>query len=664
MSVRALPLIVLLLAATACRRPGTVPAVPTGTTATLAILETTDLHSHIRSFDYYKLTEDTSLGLERTATLIRQARKEFPNTLLLDGGDTIQGTALADLQARVQRPGEGQDLAVYRVMNALGYDAGTLGNHEFNYGLAYLGQVLGRRFDVGGLAPHPLGKGPAFPVVSANVLNAKTGMPLVEPYTLLTRSLQATTPDGRIVQVPLKVGVLGLTTPLITSWDKAHLTGKVVTKGVVETATLRVPELKAKGADVVVALSHGGVDGTPDRPTLENANLHLAKVPGIDAILMGHAHLTFPDPNGATYRMPGSDPVSGSLQGVPALMSSSWGKALGVLTFQLTFDGRHWKIDPTKTRSEVRPVKPQGQPAVAADPTIAPLVETEHQATLAYVKTPVGRTDFRLSSAFADVGEASAIQVVNLAQVDAVRAYLAANRPQDAGLPVLSVCAPFKTGGGGPRNFTDVPPGVLTIAQAADLYPFPNTLQAVKVNGTGLRAWLEHAALRFNTIDPTRTEPQALVSPESSSDFDMATDPDLQYEIDVTQAAGNRIRALIWKGRPVDATMAFIVATNSYRASGGGGFPGLDGSKTVFESPDANRDLLIAYVKRMGALDFARHGAARSWRFTPVKTAGVVELRTAPGMEGFAKERGLPVHLLKADDGQGFAVYAVDLASR
>lgn len=661
MTLRVLPLLTLVLTAAACRRPATAPALPKGATATLAILETTDLHAHVRSYDYFKLEEDPSIGLERTATLIRQVRQAFPNTLLLDNGDTIQGSPMGDYQALVKRPGPGEDLAIFRVMGALGFDAATLGNHEFNYGLAYLGQTLGRRLDVDGLPEHPLAKGPNFPMVVANVLSTKTGQPLVEPYTLLSRTLQARMPDGRMVQAPLKVGVLGLTTPTLTTWDRAHTQGKVVTRGAVETARQRVPELKAKGADLVVVLAHGGIDGSPDRPSMENASLHVAKVPGVDAVLMGHTHQTFPD--GKPSALPGVDGVKGTLHGTPAVMASSWGKALGVITFQLTFDGGRWQVDRTQTKTEVRFVAPEGQPPVPPDPTIAPLVEQEHQATLTYVKTSIGRTGFRISSAFADLGEVSSVQVINQAQAEAAKAAVAAGLPQLANLPVLSLCPPFKAGGGGsPRGYLDVPPGDLTLGQAANLYPFPNTLQVVKVDGAGLKAWLEHAARRFNRIDPARTDPQVLVARGPSYNFDMATDPDLQYEIDVTQPVGNRIRNLAWKGRPVDASLAFLVATNNYRA-GGGEFPGMDGSRTVFESPDTNRDLLIAYVKRAGNLSLAAHGSARSWRFTSVKTAGPVVLHTAPGMEAFAKERGLPVRLLREDDGRGFSVYAVDLAA-
>ncbi|HEX8602637.1 MAG TPA: bifunctional metallophosphatase/5'-nucleotidase, partial [Pseudoduganella sp.] len=133
--------------------PGSVPAdavaiIPTGTQATIALLETTDLHGNVVSYDYYKLAPEPSLGLERTATLIAQARAQYPNNVLLDNGDTIQGTALSDYQAVAQPLGCGETLAIYKAFNALGYDGAGVGNHDFNYGLAYLNQVSGSRFDV------------------------------------------------------------------------------------------------------------------------------------------------------------------------------------------------------------------------------------------------------------------------------------------------------------------------------------------------------------------------------------------------------------------------------------------------------------------------------------------------------------------------------------
>jgi 2',3'-cyclic-nucleotide 2'-phosphodiesterase/3'-nucleotidase len=276
--------------------PATAARPPAGASATLAVLETTDLHSNVVGYDYYKLAPEPTLGLDRTATLIAQARREFANTLLLDNGDTIQGNALADYQALANLLRCDQTLAIYKVMNKLGVDGSGIGNHEFNYGLAYLGQVTGNRFDVAGVdKPAKRCAGPAFPQVLANVYSAKTKKPLFAPYRIIEKWVSALDAKGRPIMATVKVGIIGFAPPTIMSWDKRWLEGRVYTEGLRESASKYVPEMRARGADLVVAISHGGLDDSAYSPTMENGNYHLAKVPGIDAMLLGHSHQVFPN---------------------------------------------------------------------------------------------------------------------------------------------------------------------------------------------------------------------------------------------------------------------------------------------------------------------------------------------------------------------------------
>jgi 2',3'-cyclic-nucleotide 2'-phosphodiesterase/3'-nucleotidase len=260
----------------------------------------------------------------------------------------------------------------------------------------------------------------------------------------------------------------------------------------------------------------------------------------------------------------------------------------------------------------------------------------------------------------------SALAVVNAAQADYVRHYVRANLPHYAKLPVLSMVAPFKNGNAGIGDYTDVAAGNLAINNAADLYLFANTLSVVKVDGAGLKAWLERAAWRFHTIDPNKTAEQELINPSMPGfDFDMISSSDFSYEIDVTQAIGNRISNMRYLGKPVQADMEFLVATNSYRAGGGGNFPGVNSSSTVLASPDANRDVMIAYIRQVGELKRAELGKQRSWSFKKVATKGPVVYHCAPGVIELARAAGLTnISLLRADDGQGkgFALYQVDLA--
>ncbi|MDR2335940.1 MAG: bifunctional 2',3'-cyclic-nucleotide 2'-phosphodiesterase/3'-nucleotidase [Burkholderiaceae bacterium] len=641
-------------------------------TATLAVLETTDLHFNVRSYDYFKLAEDKSYGFERTATLVRAARKEFANTLLVDNGDTIQGTALADYEAVVKTIPCTQQLSMYKAMGALGFDAGTLGNHEFNYGLPFLNQVLGGGLDVEGVDAKQKCAGNAYPVALANVYSSKTKKPLVQPYALLERTVAAKDADGKDVKLPIKIGVIGFTTPGIMSWDKRYLEGKVYTQGAVEAARQYVPELKAKGADIVVAMLHGGLDGAAYSESMENPGLYLSKVAGIDAMVMGHQHSVFPDLSATpAFSQSGVDNKAGTVNGVPAVMASSWGKALGVIQLSLKWDGKAWSVDKTRSKSELRNIQTGKDAAgkavyVEADASVAPLIETQHQAAITYVKTPIGSTDFRMSTQFADVGDPGAIQIVNQAQRDYVAAYIEANLPQYKGLPVLSVSAPFKSGFQGAADYTDVASGALSISSAADLYLYPNTVYAVKVNGADIKDWLEAASKRFNQIDPAKTGEQQLISSFPGYNFDMFTTPDVQYEIDVTQAVGSRIRNLTYLGKPIDAAQEFVIATNNYRATSGKSFIAkLDGSSTIWASPDANRDVVIDYVKKHASITRVAHGSARSWRFAKVRIAGDVVFSSGPNAIGVAQAAGLSnISLVAADDGsgKGTSKYRVNLA--
>jgi 2',3'-cyclic-nucleotide 2'-phosphodiesterase/3'-nucleotidase len=258
----------------------------------------------------------------------------------------------------------------------------------------------------------------------------------------------------------------------------------------------------------------------------------------------------------------------------------------------------------------------------------------------------------------------TAIQVVNAAQADYIAKYVAANMPQYKDLPVLSVSAPFKSGFGGGTDFTDVKQGPIAINNAADLYLYPNTVYAVKVTGAGIKTWLEKAAERFNQIDPSLTTTQALISTFPGYNFDMFTSPDMSYEIDVTQAKGSRIKNLSYKGAPISTSAEFIIATNNYRATSGTQF-GLTAANTIYASPDANRDVLIDYIKARKNLTLVADGSTRSWRFTKVVTAGPVTFISGSGKLAVAQTAGFTnISVVSNDDGsgKGQGVYAIDLS--
>lgn len=660
-----IPVAIALLVSVGCAPSATRPQpVADGTRATLAILESTDIHSNILSYDYYKLTEDDSLGFERLASLVTEARKQYANTLLFDAGDTIQGTALADWQARGQPLDCDRELAMYKAMDLLGYDGGTIGNHEFNYGLPFLSQVTNQLMKIDGVATQNC-KGPNFPLVLANVFNAHDGRPLYSPTALLKRQLNTVDDKGQAIEVPIQIGIIGFTPPPILLWDRNNLEGKVTTIGAVEAARRYAPELRAEGADIIIAISHGGIDTHEYTDQMENAGWYLAQVPDIDVLLLGHSHQAFPDPGNENSRyngLPEVDNERGFIHGKPAVMGNMWGKSLGVIELGLIRRNGHWQIDPAITHAEVRNIRSKDGIVVAADPAIGAAVKTEHEATIAYVSAPIGESDFPMTTYFTAIGDVSALQPVNSAQRAYVQHYIAENMPELKEFPVLSAAAPFKAGFGGVSDFTDIDAGPLAIRSAADLYLYPNTLSAVKIDGAGIKAWLEKSARYFNQIDLQLSAPQELVNHKTPSyNFDVIQG-DIRYAIDLSKPVGERIVDLRYNGQPIDPQQAFILATNNYRASGGGDFPSTGDAHVVLNSPDMNREILIDWVRQRRQLSLERDGADRPWRFVALKTAGPIVFHSASGKADQARQLGIKGVSEISIDESGMSTYTIDLS--
>ena len=622
----------------------------------LRIIETTDIHTNVMDYDYYKDKPSQKIGLARAATLVKQARGEVTNSVLVDNGDLIQGSPMGDYMA-AKGIEVGEIHPVYKAMNQLDYDVGNIGNHEFNYGLEFLAKTL---------------QGASFPYVSANVFDKETGAHYFKPYLIKTHTFKDT--DGNAHDV--KVGYIGFVPPQIMVWDKKNLEGKVYAEDIKATAEKLVPQMKQEGADVIVAIPHSGVSSDPYKAGAENSTYYLSEVEGIDAIAFGHSHAVFPGKGFDSIQ--GVDNQKGTINGVAAVMPGRWGSHVGVMDLVLEKDGDNWKVATVQT--EARPIfdANNNKPLVDADKGIVDAVKGDHDATRDFVNQPIGKANDVMYSFLALVQDDPTVQIVNLAQKDYVETMIQGDPDLD-GLPVLSAAAPFKAGGrkNDPANFTEVESGQLTFRNAADLYLYPNTLVALKVTGKEVKEWLECSAGQFKQIDTSSDKPQSLIDWDGFRTYNFDVMDGVNYQIDVTKPArydGNckllnanseRIVGLTYNGQPIDMKQTFIIATNNYRAYSNK-FPGTGSDFVAFDSPDENRTIVANYISKVSnEKGEVTPSADNNWTFAPVASDTKLDIRfeTSPSDKAaqFVKDKGqYPMSKVATDD-VGFAVYSIDL---
>nr|QIH40739.1 2',3'-cyclic-nucleotide 2'-phosphodiesterase [Vibrio ziniensis] len=625
-------------------------------TIKLRIIETTDIHTNVMDYDYYKDKPSDQIGLTRAATLVKQARGEVTNSILVDNGDLIQGSPMGDYMA-AKGIKAGEVHPVYKAMNQLSYDVGNIGNHEFNYGLDFLKETINDA---------------KFPYVNANVYNASTGEHLFQPYLIKTHTFKDT--DGKAHEI--KVGYIGFVPPQIMVWDKKNLDGRVIARDIKKTAEKLIPEMKAKGADIIVAIPHSDISTDEYQEGAENSVYYLTKVEGIDAIAFGHSHAVFPSKEFA--KVAGADVEKGTINGVTAVMPGRWGSHVGVMDLTLEQKDGKWAV--TNGQSEARPIfdKASKKAIVEADAGIVKALEADHKGTRDFVNQPIGKSNDVMYSFLALVQDDPTIQIVSLAQKDYVERFIQGD-PNLDGLPVLSAAAPFKAGGrkNDPSNFTEVESGELTFRNAADLYLYPNTLVTLKVSGKEVKEWLECSAGQFKQIDVNSSEPQSLIDWDGFRTYNFDVIDGVNYQIDITQPAkydgdckvinpdSQRIVNLTYKGKPIDTAQTFLIATNNYRAYSNK-FPGTGSDFIAFDSPDENRTVVADYIARVSKEQGeVTPSADNNWSFAPIKSKTKLDIRfeTSPSEKAakFVKDKGQYPMELVATDEVGFGVYRINL---
>lgn len=544
----------------------------------LTVLGTTDLHGNVFNWDYFTNAEfdnatHDDIGIAKAAAVIKAARSRLDRhqpVLTLDAGDTLQGTPLAYYYARVEPITGGGRHPMATAMNLVGYDAAALGNHEFNYGIDTL-----RTFE----------SQLNFPLLGANAVDPATKRPVFAPYVIKTFKPK----HGP----RLNVGILGLTNPGIAIWDKANVEGRMEFPGLVEQAKKFVPELRRRGCDLVVVSAHSGADTSSSYgdalPYPENAaSLVAEQVPGVDAILVGHAHKEIAE------RF-----VTNTTTGQQVLLCEPlyWGMRVAVLDLDVRLERGRWRLVAAHSQT-------LNSSAVPGDPAVLRAVQKQHDTVVAYVNSPVGTSAAALSAARAVVEDVPIIDFVQFVQADAVKAGLTG---ADAALPVLSIAAPF-------NRAASFPVGQVTVRDVAGLYIYDNTLLGVKVTGAQVKDYLEVSARYFKqvsgpgpfTLDQitnavTPTAPNG--TPDYNFDSVAGLDAPLTYDIDVAAAPGSRILNLSYAGVQVAADQEFAMAVNNYRQSGGGGFPHVSAAPVVYNRQNEIRQLLIDWVIANGVID-------------------------------------------------------------
>lgn len=509
----------------------------------ITLLGTTDLHGNIFPIDYYT-HQPANRGLAKIATLVRQARSEQNNVLLLDSGDTIQGTPLAYYFARKDTSKTNPTIAA---MNALGYEAMAVGNHEFNFGLEALWKAKGEA---------------KFPWLAANVRQTyKSGVKHIEPYIIKNVS-------------GVRVAIVGFITPGVPRWEiPAHYRGYKF-ESMVDAAKRVIPEVRKK-ADLVVAIAHSGLERDPqtgasfsDQMPYENAVWALAEqAPGIDVILYGHSHRELAEK---------------VINGVLVVQAKNWGQSLARADIELERTAAGWKV--ASKRSTVIPVTD----AVAADPEILKLAQPYHDTTETYLDTPIATSSKALDASSARYEDHPLVDLIHKVQMEYGKA--------DVSLATMFY----------PR--LQIPAGQVTLRQIAGLYIYENTLYTVEMNGKQLREVLEHAA-EFFPAWPFK-EGERMRLPGYNAD----SAEGVEYTMDLSQPAGQRIRDLRYKGKPLADGTKLRVATNNYRYAGGGRYATLQGLPVVYRSPMEIRELIIEYVSRTGAILSEADG---NWKIAP-----------------------------------------------
>src|SRR5690349_8844866 len=498
----------------------------------ITILGTTDLHGNIDPIDYYTNKPDNR-GLAKIATLIKRARKENPNSLLIDSGDTIQGTPLESFH---NRKNNAPPDPMMLVMNSLHYDAMTVGNHEYNFGLKVLEKARAEA---------------NFPWLSANTYDIAKQQPHYKPY--IVKEVAG-----------VKIGILGLTTPGIPYWDNPPNYADLEFREPVAEARKWVATLRTQEkVDVVVIAMHMGLgedlrtgEVSPGQIPHENDAIAIAQeVPGVDVIFMGHTHRDVP----SVY-----------INGVVLTQANHWGRHLARADLYLQKSPAGWRVYAKSARTI--PTDDRVEP----DPEVVKLAEPYNQQTEEWLERVVGESSEELTAEDARFRDTAILDLIQKVQLE-------------AGKADVSMVASF-------NQQARIAKGPVTVRDIAELYVYENTLAVLEVTGQQLKDALEHSAKYYNTYEAGKTPRELINERIPAYNFDIAEG--VTYDLDISKPIGSRIQNLRFKGQPLSMTRKLRLATNNYRVNGGGGYSMYKNAPVLYRSSEEIREFMIDWLER------------------------------------------------------------------
>ena len=507
----------------------------------LVVAGTTDTHGRLRGWNYESNRPDTVRGLTRAATIVDSLRRSARDrVVLLDAGDLLQGNSLTYVAARVTPDAPHPVIAA---MNAMKYDAAAIGNHEFNYGVPFLDKTIAQA---------------TFPFLATNAVRPN-GAHAYPSWTIVERG-------------PVRVGIVGATTPGSNVWDRDNLKDRLVIQDIVPAVRAAVADVRAAGADIVLVTMHSGLGGESSYDTVatklpsENVAARVAReVPGVDLILFGHSHQEVADT---------------VINGVLLMQPKNWATSVAVAHLELAKQVSGWTVV-RKSSTVVQSARHREDPVVLA------ATDAAHRATVAFVTAPIGRTPV--------AWRADSARVVDTPLID----FILETERRAAGSDLASTAA-FSLD-------ASIDSGAISAARLQALYPYDNTLRAIRITGQQLRDYLEQSARYYKSVgsvDPTIP----------GFNFDIVSGAD--YTLDVSRPIGQRVTRLEFKGKAVQPTDTFTMALNNYRQTGGGGYAMLSGAPVVYDKQQEIRQLLVDEVRRKGTITPADY-FTNNWRIEP-----------------------------------------------